>query len=219
MCAFVREKTLLEAIASSLTELFSPVIISERMDGMLAHYDFVTRETLSYFEKRPPQAAKDSDFALDYVKRHARTPDAQALVLAALEFKCSVLWAMLDALRPRLCRARAYSAGRVRAGRAPMTEPAAPGTTISADAKPRLPRGVRLTHNEAQGGWVLLAPERIFKADAIAVEILKRCTGEATLRCDRRRSRRDLQGAARAHRGGCRELLRSLADKRLLDLS
>jgi coenzyme PQQ biosynthesis protein C len=95
---FVREKTLLEAIASSLTELFSPVIISERMDGMLAHYDFVTRETLSYFEKRPPQATKDSDFALAYVKREARTPVAQAMVLAALEFKCSVLWAMLDAL-------------------------------------------------------------------------------------------------------------------------
>ena len=52
----------------------------------------------------------------------------------------------------------------------------------SADAKPRLPRGVRLVHNEAQGGWVLLAPERVFKADAIAVEILKRCTGEATRR-------------------------------------
>lgn len=95
---FVREKSLLEAIASSLTELFSPVIISERMDGMLAHYDFITRDTLAYFEKRPPQAAKDSDFALAYVKREARTPDAQAAVLAALEFKCSVLWAMLDAL-------------------------------------------------------------------------------------------------------------------------
>ena len=95
---FVREKTLLEAIASSLTELFSPVIISERIDGMLAHYDFVTRETLASFEKRPPQAAKDSDFALDYVKRRARTPDAQGMVLAALEFKCRVLWAMLDAL-------------------------------------------------------------------------------------------------------------------------
>ena len=54
---FVREKTLLEAIASSLTEMFSPVIISERMAGMLANYDFVTRETLTYFDKRPPQAA------------------------------------------------------------------------------------------------------------------------------------------------------------------
>ena len=47
-------------------------------------------------------------------------------------------------------------------------------------AKPRLPRGVRLTHNAAHGGWVLLAPERLFKADAIAAEILKRCTGEST---------------------------------------
>lgn len=95
---FVREKTLLEAIASSLTELFSPVIIGERMAGMLANYDFISRETMSYFDKRPPQAQRDSDFALDYVKRHAMTPEQQSQVLAALEFKCSVLWAMLDAL-------------------------------------------------------------------------------------------------------------------------
>jgi coenzyme PQQ biosynthesis protein C len=95
---FVREKTLLEAIASSLTELFSPAIIGERVSGMLAHYDFISRETLSYFEKRPPQAERDSGFALTYVKTHARTPEDQQRVLAALEFKCGVLWAMLDAL-------------------------------------------------------------------------------------------------------------------------
>jgi pyrroloquinoline-quinone synthase len=95
---FVREKTLLEAIASSLTEMFSPVIIGERMAGMLANYPFVTRETLSYFDKRPPQAQRDSDFALDYVKQHAQTPAQQQAVLDALEFKCSVLWSMLDAL-------------------------------------------------------------------------------------------------------------------------
>jgi pyrroloquinoline quinone biosynthesis protein D len=58
---------------------------------------------------------------------------------------------------------------------------AAENVAIDPGAKPRLPRGVRLAHNEAQGGWVLLAPERIFKADAIAAEILKRCNGEATL--------------------------------------
>ena len=52
---------------------------------------------------------------------------------------------------------------------------------IASDAKPRLPRGVRLTHNEAQGGWVLLAPERVFKAEGPAHEIIKRCTGEATV--------------------------------------
>jgi coenzyme PQQ biosynthesis protein C len=95
---FVREKTLLEAIASSLTEMFSPVIIGERMAGMLANYDFVSRETMSYFDKRPPQAQRDSDFALDYVKQHAKTPEQQHQVLAALEFKCGVLWSMLDAL-------------------------------------------------------------------------------------------------------------------------
>jgi coenzyme PQQ biosynthesis protein C len=95
---FVREKTLLEAIASSLTEMFSPQIISERMTGMLANYDFVTRETLNYFDKRPPQAERDADFALNYVKRNAKTPEQQQAVLGALEFKCSVLWTMLDAL-------------------------------------------------------------------------------------------------------------------------
>ena len=95
---FVREKTLLEAIASSLTELFSPVIISERLDGMLNSYDFVTTDTLAYFTARPPQARRDSDFALDYVKRNAHTPAEQQAVLKALEFKCDVLWAMLDAL-------------------------------------------------------------------------------------------------------------------------
>ncbi len=95
---FVAERGLLEAIASSLTELFSPDIISERVQGMLANYAFVTRETLAYFDKRPPQAARDADFALSYVKQHARTPADQQAVLAALEFKCSVLWAMLDTL-------------------------------------------------------------------------------------------------------------------------
>ena len=58
---------------------------------------------------------------------------------------------------------------------------AAQMSAMSPDARPKLPRGVRLTHNEAQGGWVLLAPERVFKADAIAAEIVKRCTGEATV--------------------------------------
>jgi coenzyme PQQ biosynthesis protein C len=95
---FVAEKTLLEAIASSLTELFSPVIISERLDGMLRYYDFVTAETLAYFSARPPQARRDSEFALAYVKQNANTPEQQALALKALEFKCDVLWAMLDAL-------------------------------------------------------------------------------------------------------------------------
>jgi len=95
---FVRTRPLLEAVASSLTELFSPAIIQDRVQGMLRHYDFITGETLSYFTARPEQARRDVDFALAYVTGHARTPDQQRAVLAALEFKCDVLWSMLDAL-------------------------------------------------------------------------------------------------------------------------
>lgn len=95
---FVRDKTLLEAIASSLTELFAPMIIGERVAGMLRHYDFVSRESLAYFEHRLSEAPRDSDFALDYVKQHADTPEKQALVKEALRFKCGVLWSQLDAL-------------------------------------------------------------------------------------------------------------------------
>ncbi|MGI9500274.1 MAG: pyrroloquinoline-quinone synthase PqqC [Geminicoccaceae bacterium] len=96
---FVREKPLLEAIASSLTELFAPTIIKDRVTGMLASYDFVSEETLAYFGKRLSQAPRDANFALDYVKRMAQRPDQQHAVLNALHFKCSVLWAQLDALQ------------------------------------------------------------------------------------------------------------------------
>ena len=93
-----------------------------------------------------------------------------------------------------------------------------PGTAIPDDARPRLPRGVRLVHNEAQGGWVLLAPERVFKADAIAAEVVKRCTGEATFASivD------DLAATFNAPRervlADVAALLQGLADKKLLEL-
>ena len=95
-----------------------------------------------------------------------------------------------------------------------MSEPPA---AIASDARPRLPRGVRLVHNEARG-WVLLAPERVFKADAVSAEVLKRCTGEATFASiiD------DLATAFKAPRerilADVTTLLRGLADKRFLEL-
>lgn len=95
---FVRDRSILEAVASSLTEMFSPTIIAERVAGMIAGYDFVSRETLAYFTPRLTQAPNDVDFALRYVKQHARTRAEQEQVLAALRFKCGVLWSQLDAL-------------------------------------------------------------------------------------------------------------------------
>ncbi len=97
--SFCANQTLLEAVASSLTELFSPVIISERVPAMLAKYDYITEDTLAYFKKRPEQASRDSDFALAYVLQHADTPERQQAAIDALVFKCDILWAMLDALQ------------------------------------------------------------------------------------------------------------------------
>ena len=95
---FVRERSLLEAIASSLTELFSQSTIRQRVSSMLARYDFLNRDVLAYFDKRLTQAPRDADFALGYVKREARTVQDQAAAIGALEFKCAVLWSQLDAL-------------------------------------------------------------------------------------------------------------------------
>jgi pyrroloquinoline quinone biosynthesis protein D len=89
---------------------------------------------------------------------------------------------------------------------------------IADNAKPRLPRGVRLTHNEAQGGWVLLAPERIFKADAIAAEILKRCTGEATFAAMVDDLAKTFSAPRERIHADASKLLLGLAEKKLLEL-
>ncbi len=95
---FVRERSLLEAVASSLTELFAPSIHRERIAGMLENYDFIGERAMQYFKRRLDQANRDADFALDYVKRHATTVQEQAAAVDAVRFKCNVLWAQLDAL-------------------------------------------------------------------------------------------------------------------------
>ena len=95
---FVRQRPLLEAVASSLTELFSPAIISERTTSMLKRYDFVDEDALIYFKARLTQAPRDANFALDYVKRNAVTPELRESVCQALLFKTDLLWAQLDAL-------------------------------------------------------------------------------------------------------------------------
>lgn len=94
----VSRRSLLEAVASSLTEMFSGAAIAERVPAMLARYDYITEETLSYFTPRLTQAPRDADFALVYVKAHANTPQKQADAVNALISKCDLLWAMLDAL-------------------------------------------------------------------------------------------------------------------------
>lgn len=95
---FVSDQSLLAAIASSLTELFAPTIIADRVSNVLANYDYVSKESLAYFDKRLTQAPRDSGFALQYCKDNAVDVRDQQDVIDALLFKTGMLWAMLDAL-------------------------------------------------------------------------------------------------------------------------
>ena len=95
--ALVRDSPLLVAVASSLTELFSRDLIALRMDKLRQHYPYMA-EGLAYFEGRLTQAPEDADFALHYVSTHAETRSQQEEVVSALEQKCAILWAQLDAI-------------------------------------------------------------------------------------------------------------------------
>jgi pyrroloquinoline-quinone synthase len=94
---FVSTRSHLEAVASSLTELFSHKLIALRMDRMRHHYPWLSGG-LDYFTGRLTQAPEDSEFALAWVVKHARTRAEQDLAHAALRAKCDILWAQLDAL-------------------------------------------------------------------------------------------------------------------------
>jgi pyrroloquinoline-quinone synthase len=93
----VRSATFLEAVASSLTELFSGKLIALRMDALRRYYPWLSGG-LDYFQGRLTQAPEDADFALAWVVKHARTREQQDLALAALRAKCNILWAQLDAV-------------------------------------------------------------------------------------------------------------------------
>jgi pyrroloquinoline-quinone synthase len=95
---FVRDRTVLEAVASSLTELFAPDLHKTRIAALLEHYPFANDTTLAYFRTRLVQAPEDVAYGLAYVLREATSRERQEACLAALRFKTDVLWAQLDAL-------------------------------------------------------------------------------------------------------------------------
>ncbi|MEL6979485.1 MAG: pyrroloquinoline-quinone synthase PqqC [Pseudomonadota bacterium] len=113
---FVAERSLLEAVASSLTELFAPKIHRERIAGLLAHYAFATDETLAYFSHRLTEAPRDVAFGLDYVLTCADTAERQEAAVNALIFKTEVLWAQLDAIQAAYAPGGAIPPGAWRPG-------------------------------------------------------------------------------------------------------
>lgn len=95
---YVRDKTLLQAVAASLTELFAPQIHKDRIAGLLKNYEFADDSSLSYFRNRLKEAPKDVAYGLQWVLDHADTQEKQDAAANALIFKTDVLWAQLDAL-------------------------------------------------------------------------------------------------------------------------
>jgi pyrroloquinoline-quinone synthase len=93
----VRTRTFLEAVASSLTELFSRDLITLRMEKLREHYPYLA-SGLDYFEARLTEAPEDAAFAIQYVFDHAATRAEQESIVKALHDKCDILWAQLDAL-------------------------------------------------------------------------------------------------------------------------
>jgi pyrroloquinoline-quinone synthase len=93
----VRSRSLLEAVASSLTEMFSRDLITLRMEKLRQHYPWLSGG-LDYFEARLTQAPEDAQFAVNYVYENAKTRAEQELAIQALRDKCDILWAQLDAL-------------------------------------------------------------------------------------------------------------------------
>ena len=142
------------AIASSLTELFAPDLMAARLAAFEKFYPWIDPRGLDYFRRRTTQAQRDSDEALAITLEHCNTPELQReAVIRALEFKCDVLWSILDAIH------HAYA------------------EKLLMLHEPRLAKGVRLQTDSATGKSVLLFPEGVVELNETAHEILTRCDG------------------------------------------
>jgi pyrroloquinoline-quinone synthase len=95
---FARTQPWVEAVASSLTELFAPDLMTERLAAFQRFYPWIDRDGLAYFRARLLQAPRDAAHALQVVTEHCRSAEEQARAVAALSFKCDVLWSILDAI-------------------------------------------------------------------------------------------------------------------------
>lgn len=95
---FARNRPWVEAVASSLTELFAPDLMVERLAAFQRHYQWIEPGGLAYFRARLEQAPRDCEHALEVVTTHCLTIESQALAVEALSFKCDVLWSLMDAI-------------------------------------------------------------------------------------------------------------------------
>jgi pyrroloquinoline-quinone synthase len=95
----VKTRSLLEAVASSLTEFFAPDLMSRRVVAWETHYPWVDKATIEYFRSRVPRARRDSEEAIEYVVAHADTRAKQEDCVKALITKTEILWHLLDCVQ------------------------------------------------------------------------------------------------------------------------
>jgi pyrroloquinoline-quinone synthase len=95
---FARTRPWIEAVAATLTELFAPDLMKERIAAFERYYPWVDGAGLAYFRSRLTQAPRDASHALELVKEHCPSRPQQERAIAALAFKCDVLWSVLDAI-------------------------------------------------------------------------------------------------------------------------
>jgi pyrroloquinoline-quinone synthase len=95
---FCKTRSWVEAVASSLTELFAPDIMRRRLESLPVHYPWIRPEAYAYFESRLVQAPRDSAQALAIVRAECTTAETQQRAFDALQFKMEMLWVMIDAI-------------------------------------------------------------------------------------------------------------------------
>jgi coenzyme PQQ biosynthesis protein PqqD len=151
--------------------------MAARLSAFEKFYPWIEPHGLDYFRRRTSQAQRDSNEALAITLEYCNTAEFQREAVRALEFKCDVLWLMLDAI---------HNAYGLKEGRLPSRRRKNPGGWETAapwsdTARPRLAKGVRLQTDSTTGKSVLLFPEGIIEINETAHEILVRCDGR-TLR-------------------------------------
>ncbi len=182
----VRERSLVEAVASSLTEFFAPDLMSARIAAWEKHYPWVKPELLEYFRSRVPRARRDSQEAIEFVVANARTYETQERCVAALVKKTEILWHLLDCVAT--ATAERFGGRRV----------------ISSASRPQLAAKARLRRDRRTDRLMILYPEKGMELSPTAAEIVRLCTGEHHGRRDRRASRHEIRRPPIAPRSSAR---------------
>jgi len=171
------------AVASSLTELFAPDLMKERLAAFEKQYSWIPSGALDYFRSRVTQARKDSGEGLELVLAHCTTRELQERAVRALSFKCDLLWAMLDAIT------LAYGIGTSAPPSSPPPGEEHPEGKGTAEEEKhgghgivRLVRRARLKGDPVTGKPTLLFPEGMMILNATGEAIVLLCDGKRTAR-------------------------------------